>query len=100
MPGHEWRIAGEAEPGIKPPMWVVRTVDDHEGRDAVFLAEPDPYQPYDWGQYLNFSAMRPLEARRLAMALLAAADRAEHLALKIPILDDHRPAPTPGGPHA
>lgn len=92
MPGYEWRIAGEVVPGVKPPMWVVRTVDDAESCDAVFLAQPDPYQPYDWAQYLDFAAMRPLEARRLAMSLLAAADRADHLSAGVPRLEDRRTA--------
>jgi len=92
MAGHEWRIAGEAVPGVRPPMWIVRAVDEPEACDGVYLAQPDPYQPYDWDRYLDFSAMRPLEARRLAMALLAAADRAEHLSAGVPRLADRRTA--------
>jgi hypothetical protein len=47
---------------------------------------------YDWERQLDFVPMSPLGARRLAMALLAAADRADHLAADVPRLEDHRPA--------
>lgn len=89
MAGHEWRVDQTVVPGRRPPVWVVRTVDDPETRDCVYLAEPDPYE-HDWEHRLNFSAMRPLDARRLAMALLAAADRAEHLTAGVTRLEDRR----------
>lgn len=92
MAGHEWRIVGEVVPGVRPPMWIVRAVDEPEACDAIYVGQPDPYVSYDWERQLDFTAMRPLEARRLAMALLAAADRAEHLNADVPRLEDRRTA--------
>jgi hypothetical protein len=90
MAGHEWRIAQEVPSGRRPPLWVVRTVDDPETRDGVYVAQPDPYATYDWERQLDFVAMSPLDGRRLAMALLAAADRVDHIAADVPRLEDHR----------
>lgn len=93
MPGHEWRVDQRVRvpgPGIKPPLWVVRTVDDEEFRDCVYVAEPDRTREYDWMHRLDFTPMEPVDARRLAMALLAAADRAEHLTAGVPRLEDRR----------
>ncbi|WP_030169046.1 hypothetical protein [Streptomyces sp. NRRL S-813] len=90
MAGHEWRVAQEAPFAMRPPLWVVRSVDDPETRESVYVAQPDPYVTYDWERQLDFVPMSPLEARRLAMALLAAADRAEHLTAGVPRLEDHR----------
>jgi hypothetical protein len=92
MAGHEWRIAQDVPSGRRPPLWVVRTVDDPETRDGVYVAQPDPYATYDWERQLDFVAMSPTDARRLATALLAAADRASHLTAKVPRLEDRRPA--------
>jgi hypothetical protein len=92
MPGHEWRIAQEAPFATRPPLWLVRSVDDPETSDSVYVAQPDPYVSYDWERQLDFVPMSPLEARRLAMALLAAADRAEHLTAGVPRLEDRRRA--------
>ena len=90
MAGHEWRVAQDVMPGVRPPMWVVRTVDDPETRDGVYVAQPDPYVHYQWESQMDFTAMMPLDARRLAMALLAAADRAEHLSVGVPRLADRK----------
>lgn len=90
MAGHEWRVVQEAPYASKPPLWLVRTVDETETRDAVYVAQPDPYVTYDWERQLDFAPMSPVEARRLAMALLAAADRADHLTAGVPRLEDHR----------
>jgi len=90
MPGYEWRIAQEAPFAARPPLWVVRSVDEPETRDAVYVAQPDPYVVYDWERELDFVSMRPSDARRLAMALLAAADRADHQAVGVPRLEDRR----------
>jgi hypothetical protein len=70
----------------------VRTVDDPETRDSVYVAQPDPYVAYDWERELDFVPMSPTDARRLAMALLAAADRADHLTAGVPRLADRRGA--------
>lgn len=92
MAGHEWRV-GQAMPfATRPPLWVVRTVDETETRDSVYVAQPDPYVTYDWERQLDFVPLSPTDARRLAMALLAAADRADHLTADVPRLEDRRPA--------
>ncbi|MBE4761785.1 hypothetical protein [Streptomyces caniscabiei] len=80
MAGREWRITMDAPFASRPPLWLVRTVDDPETRDSVYVAQPDPYVAYDWERELDFVPMSPTDARRLAMALLAAADRAESMA--------------------
>lgn len=90
MAGHEWRVVQEAPYASRAPLWIVRSVDETDTRDAVYVAQPDPYVTYDWERQLDFVPMSPLEARRLAMALLAAADRAEHLAADVPRLEDRR----------
>lgn len=77
MAGHEWRVTQDAPFASRPPMWIVRTVDDSETNDCVYVAQPDPYVTYDWERQLDFVPMRPTDARRLAMTLLAAADRAD-----------------------
>jgi hypothetical protein len=92
MAGHEWRITTEAPFASRPPLWLVRTVDDPETRDSVYVAQPDPYVAYDWERELDFVPMSPTDARRLAMALLAAADRADHLTAGVPRLADRRGA--------
>ena len=92
MAGHEWRVLQEAPFAARPPLWVVRSVDEPDTRCCVYVAQPDPYVSYDWERQLDFVSMSPLDARRLAMALLAAADRAEHLAADVPRLEDRRRA--------
>ena len=90
MPGHEWQIAQYVyAPTLRPPLWVVRTADDSDTPHAVYVAQPDPYVRYE-GHEPDFISMLPLDARRLAMALLAAADRAEHLSAGVPRLEDRR----------
>ncbi len=87
MPGHEWRVAQHVYADhVRQPLWIVRTVDDPENCDGVHVGQPDPYNPCD----PDFTGMLPVDARRLAMALLAAADRAEHLTAGVPRLQDRR----------
>lgn len=90
MPGHEWRVSQHVLPGHRPPLWVVRTADGEATKPAVYVAEPDRVRDYDWADRLDFTAMAPTDARRLAMALLAAADRADHQAAGVPRLEDRR----------
>lgn len=91
MPGHEWQIQQHTRVEMnRPPLWIVRTVDDEESRDLVYVAEPNRTREYDWMNQLDFTPMEPVDARRLAMALLAAADRAEHLSAGVPRLEDRR----------
>lgn len=94
MPGHEWRVAQEAPFATRPPLWVVRSVDDPETRDCVYVAQPDPYVTYDWERQLDFVSMPPTDARRLAMALLAAADRADSVSQGVTSLNAWRTAKT------
>lgn len=94
MAGHEWRVAQEAPFAASPPLWVVRTVDDAETRDCVYVAQPDPYVKHDWERQLDFVPMYPTDARRLAMALLAAADRADSVNQGVSSLDAWRTAKT------
>lgn len=91
MAGHEWRVDQNVSVDrFRPPLWLVRTVDDPETRDCVYVATPDPFRAHDWLDALDFVAMTPTDARRLAMAILAAADRAEHLAAGVTRLEDRR----------
>jgi hypothetical protein len=93
MPGHEWRVVQTVPVETRrPPLWLVRSVDDEESRDCVYVAEPDRAREYDWMDWLDFTPMTPQDARRLAMALLAAADRAEHLTAGVTRLEDRRRA--------
>lgn len=88
MPGYEWEIQQRTIASYQTvPTWLVRTVDDSETADAVYVSSPDCMYPTD-----DFIAMPPEDARRLAMALLAAADRASHHAYGIPRLEDRRKA--------
>ncbi|MFZ3475265.1 hypothetical protein ACODT3_42835 [Streptomyces sp. 4.24] len=90
MPGWEWVIEQRTiRPFGRPPTWWVRTVDDPETNGAVHVSSPDCVIPGE-----EFGAMFPTDARRLGLALIAAADRAEHLEAGVPRLEDHR-TPTP-----
>jgi hypothetical protein len=91
MPGHEWVIEQRviARSFQRIPVWVVRTVDDPESSEAVYVCPSDVKTPNnEW----DFLAMPSEDARRLAMALLAAADRADHLTAGVPRLQDRRGA--------
>ena len=68
----------------------MRTVDEEEAKEFVYVAEPERTRDYDWMDRLDFTPMTPTDTRRLAMALLAAADRAEHLTAGVPRLEDRR----------
>jgi hypothetical protein len=89
MPGWEWIVEQRTvTPRQITPTWWVRTVDDHETSGAVYVSSPDSMQPGE-----EFGAMFPADARRLGLALIAAADRAEHVTAGVPRLEDHRPRP-------
>ena len=86
MPGHEWTVLEQDHPYTsRTYAWVIRSVDDSEVCDWVYVSSPDCTNPME-----DFTPMTPVDARRLAMALLAAADRAEHLAADVPRLEDRR----------
>lgn len=90
-PGHEWDLR-EMTPrgGTKEKVWVIRTVDEQDTADGlVYVSSPESMYPG-----LDFVPLYTSDARQLAMALLAAADRADHVAAGIPRLEDRRtPAP-------
>ncbi|WP_399559181.1 hypothetical protein OH809_45260 (plasmid) [Streptomyces sp. NBC_00873] len=87
MPGYEWEVTQRvlARNFQTVPTWLIRTVDEEECADAVYVSSPDCMFPTE-----DFIAMPAENARQLAMALLAAADRADHQALGIPRLEDRR----------
>lgn len=88
MPGHEWVVDEDwyGQP-TRNYTWTIRAVDDPGGVGSVFVSTPDCTSPGE-----DFAPITPTDARRVALALLAAADRADHIALDIPRLEDHRPA--------
>lgn len=96
MAGHEWRVAQDAPFAASPPLWIVRAVDDSETSDCIYVAQPDPYVKYDWERQLDFVPMRPTDARRLAMALLAASDRADAVNHGVASLNARRTAKAGG----
>lgn len=89
MPGHEWDLRESPHPhGSRDYVWVIRAIDEQDTAEGlVYVSTPESMFP---GQ--DFVPMDTIDARRLAAALLAAADRAEHLALGVPRLADHRKA--------
>ena len=89
MPGHEWDLREQAHPHTdRDFVWVVRTLDEQNTADGlVYVSTPESMYPGD-----DFAPLYASDARRLAMALLAAADRADHQALGVPRLEDHRKA--------
>ncbi|MFJ1782573.1 hypothetical protein ACIOKA_38340 [Streptomyces anulatus] len=92
-PGHEWDLR-EMTPrgGTKEKVWVIRTVDEQNTADGlVYISTPESMYPG-----LDFVPLYASDVRHLAMALLAAADRADHVAAGVPRLEDHRPAPAAG----
>jgi hypothetical protein len=88
-PGHEWDLREMTPPhGTKDKVWVIRTVDEQEAADGlVYVSTPEAMYPG-----LDFVPLYASDARQLAMALLAAADRADHEALGVPRLEDRRKA--------
>lgn len=84
MPGHEWTIVEHGHPYTSRTYgWVIRTVDDAEHADAVYVSTPDSTNPGD-----DFTPMKTTDARSLAMALIAAADRAEHITAGVTRIED------------
>lgn len=77
-PGPQWHPADR---------WTVRCItDDETGPVCVFVTTPEHYGG-------DFDSIRTGDARKLAMALLAAADWADGLAAGVPQLDAHRTDP-------
>lgn len=90
MPGHEWDLREQAHPHTRRDfVWIVRTADEQNTADGlVYVSTPESMYPGE-----DFTPLYASDARRLAMALLAAADRADHQALDIPRLEDRRRPP-------
>ncbi|WP_181785362.1 hypothetical protein [Streptomyces phytophilus] len=85
MPGHEWTVTEQHPHTTRVHAWVIRTVDDPECANTVYVSTPDSTNPGD-----DFGCMSPIDARRVAMALIAAADRAEHVTARVTRLEDRR----------
>lgn len=90
MPGYEWHIVQGAPYAVRPPQWVVRSVDDSEARDCIYVAQPDPYVVADWQRELEFVPMTPVDGLNLAMVLIAAVERCQQLTGDIPRLHERR----------
>jgi hypothetical protein len=88
-PGHEWNLREMPRPyGTRDLVWVVRTLDNAETADGmVYISTPESMAPGE-----DFVPMYTPDVRRLAMMLLAAADRADHQAAGVPRLEDRREA--------
>ena len=88
-PGHEWDLR-ETTPreSTKDKVWVIRTLDEQNTADGlVYVSTPESMYPG-----IDFVPLYAADARQLAMAILAAADRADHRALGVPRLEDRRTA--------
>lgn len=87
MPGYEWDLREMPRPyGSRDFDWVVRTADEQDATEGmVYVSSPESMAPGE-----DFMAMYATDARRLAMILLAAADRAGHCAADVPRLADRR----------
>lgn len=75
--GHEWVVVPEhADARRSRGFWSVVALDNDDLADAVYVHTPDSLL----GTYGDYICVSTLDARRLAAALLAAADRADFLA--------------------
>lgn len=88
MPGPQWEITTPHVHGRRTVLdrWLVRAVSDASLADAVYLSSPDDSHAED------VRALRVEEARRLAMALLAACDHADGVREGVAYLADRRQA--------
>jgi hypothetical protein len=80
LPGPRW------EPTKRWKLWVF-TDEEDLNRSFVYVTTP---QHHELEAPNDFDALPTHEARKLAMALLAAADWADGLAAGVPQLDQHR----------
>lgn len=89
MPGHEWDLREQQHPySSRDYVWVIRAIDEQDTADGmVHVSSPESMFP---GQ--DFVPMYSSDARRLAMALLAAADRADSVSQGVTSLSARRTA--------
>lgn len=88
-PGMEWRVNYRADEVYDPNrLWSIIVRDPDDVANTVCIHTPDSMR----GDYIATSTT---EARELAMAILAACDRADQQAAGIPNLADRRPRRTP-----
>jgi len=87
MPGYEWNLLEQKHPYTsRDYAWVIRALDEQNTADGlVYVSTPESVFPGE-----DFAPLYSSDARRLALALLAAADRADHQASGIPRLEDRR----------
>jgi hypothetical protein len=91
MPGHEWAVTAHMPKTVYDHFykrerdgWLIRATDSLDDADCIFISTPDAMDAED------FMAVPVASARQLAMAVLAACDRAESVASRVPSLDTRR----------
>lgn len=91
MPGWEWDLREQAHPySSREYVWVIRAIDEQNTADGlVHVSTPESMFPGE-----DFVPMYASDARRLAMALLAAADRADSVSHGVSSLSARRTAKT------
>lgn len=95
MPGMEWQITDAMRRKVydhynrERSGWLIRAVDQVEDADCVYVSTPDAMDGED------FMAIPTTTARQLAMAILAACDRADSVMSEVPSLDSWRAKKTP-----
>ncbi len=93
-PGAEW------QPGER---WRIFTIDTPDGQGAVYVDHVCGSITYRYGEAGDWEALRPEDARRIGLAFLAAAHRADQVFSGVSRLDVRRdtgpdevaPAPRP-----
>lgn len=91
MPGREWAVSAPMPKTVYDPFyrrdrdgWLVRATDSVDDADCVFVSTPDAMIAED------FMAVSTTTARELAMAILAACDRADEVRYGVSNLEAHR----------
>jgi hypothetical protein len=91
MPGYEWAVTAYMSKTVydhhykrERDGWLIRATDSTDDADCIFVSTPDAMDAED------FMAVPVTSARQLAMAILAACDRAESVASHVPSLDARR----------
>ncbi|RZF02894.1 hypothetical protein [Streptomyces albidoflavus] len=88
MPGQEWVVVEDVT-SRAPHTWWVRTAEGSDRTDAaIYLSTPESMAPGE-----DYDSVRTADARRIALAILAACDRADHLHAGVTRLADHRTQP-------